>query len=149
MFLTKQRLLKLIKAQEKWNHDEYTDDQKIQKYYKVIKLTFFFILGMHMINVVGFDVIGDGTLPIECYIPNWLNFYTLLIIQHITAFQSIVFPVVTMDIIFMSILRLTQIQFRRLNLEMRKMFDEHGGVKKNIISERLRTCIRKHNDLLR
>lgn len=155
MFVKKTDILILVdKMNNKfWKMDDYLKtDEKAKKYYKMFRLSFNSIIMMHLINAAGFLIIIFLTkfqqLVFQCYVPKFISIYGLTIQQLATCMMTILFPVMAMDVTFLSILRLTQIQFRILNSKMSKLFDNNEERDDVTTSQNIRTCIKQHQFLL-
>ncbi|CAG9817042.1 unnamed protein product [Phaedon cochleariae] len=124
--------------------------------YRTIKNTCRLLMMMHCSNAAGFLVAAmissDNILPIECYRPEWIGYSFLLLYQEGVALLTILIPVMAMDFFFMATLRLTEIQFRLLNREIKNMFKITEDVPKElfsiIVEDKLKRCVERHNFLL-
>lgn len=110
---------------------------------------------MHMWNAMGFLgaplISKERVLPVECYRPKWLEFEWLRLFQYFTSTIGILLPIVGYDVIFMSTVKLTQIEFRKLNLLMKELFVESSSDGNNMnkpTNDMVKKCIEQHNFLL-
>ncbi|KAG5885622.1 hypothetical protein JTB14_006168 [Gonioctena quinquepunctata] len=156
MFMKKGKVQKLLNQMKKefWNIDDYQNKStlsKVREVLKITKKTHDFIITLHVTNSLGF-LIGpfltrEVILPFECFRPEWLGYYPLLFYENLTSAVSILSPVLGMDVFFMSIIRLTQIQWVLLNREILTIFDMKEA-KKEVIETKIRRCVNHHNFLL-
>lgn len=152
LFVRRNEIWKLLELQKEWILPKIELDYKIRRIYLTVKLTFLSIGPLHCLNAIAIEFVNrSDSFPFDFIRPRWMNEPCFLLVWHVLAIQSVTLPIMAMDILFMTILRLTQIQFRQLHIEMRKMFDNDTNEKKRKAikcEEKLRLCIIQHKTLL-
>nr|ALR72580.1 odorant receptor OR37 [Colaphellus bowringi] len=163
MFVKKNSVQTLLAQMEKhfWPMNNYKYSyihNGILNICKTIRNTTNFIWFMHFCNAMGFLVgpliTKDPVLPFECYRPEWMGYYTLLLFEDVTSIITILCPVLAMDVFFVTIIKLTQIQWKMLNSEIQSMFDLSPSGKisredeENIMVMKIKKCVVHHNFLL-
>ncbi|XP_023019277.1 odorant receptor 22a [Leptinotarsa decemlineata] len=152
---TRELLTKML--ENFWNSDDFKQSsiqKEVSEVHKSIKYTNNFIFGLHFFNAVGFLtgplLTTDPILPFDCFRPQWAGYYGLLIYEDITAIISILFPILSVDLFFMGLMRLTQIQWKLLNHELYHTFD-HIHMKDDSVQEKIKLKIKKcvcHHEFL-
>lgn len=158
IFSNKALLLKLLLGMQKHfcattvtEHPE--NEMQLKNLNRRIYYTYRFILAMHITNALGFLagalLTPKDSLPFECYRPEWLDCSLMNAFQNLVSVHTILIPVVSTDLIFMSVLRLTKIQFRLLCFEIEKLFDGVDNVPtEDNTLKKLKDCVVQHNFLL-
>lgn len=90
----------------------------------------------------------DDILAFICYQPEWMSFYTLWFVQALVMVFSIIVPIVCLDVSLMTLLTLTQIQFKLLNKEVENIFNDSVTFWGKNTEWRIRRVIRHHVFLL-
>nr|UTN00927.1 odorant receptor [Semanotus bifasciatus] len=85
-------------------------------------------------------------LTFDTYNPEWIPYYALWLFESMVFVTGIWFPVSGLDIIMLSILMLTKLQFRLLNEELTELFDSEADMKN--VDQRIGKCVRHHAFLI-
>lgn len=89
---------------------------------------------------------GD-VLIYECYRPPWMPYYCIMALMDTIGTLSTLLAMIPVDIFFMSLASLAQIQFKLLNEELESLFenfDDEGEA----VRVKIKTCINHHSFLL-
>nr|CAI5866180.1 unnamed protein product [Callosobruchus analis] len=89
----------------------------------------------------------ENVLAFVCYEPETINFWYIWTLQAFVMVFSIVVPIVSLDVMLMTILVLTELQFKLLNKEVETLFDVDANTGENV-DKRIERVIRQHNFLL-
>ncbi|KAG5898285.1 hypothetical protein JTB14_008628 [Gonioctena quinquepunctata] len=99
-------------------------------------------------SIIIMPILEGNSLPFPCYRPNWIPVKYLAIYQGLIAPQTVL-SLLGSDMLFLGLVKLTQIQFKLLNQEMKTIFDEiNDDDFEEVTKRRLSRCIRHHLFLL-
>ncbi|KAJ8967750.1 hypothetical protein NQ314_002629 [Rhamnusium bicolor] len=95
-------------------------------------------------------ILDGDFLAFDSYRPEWISFYLLLLYESLVFVVGIYFPVLGTDMFMMSLLTLTQAQFKLLNHEIKKIFNAQTKMEEDmeIVNKRIRKYVDQHNFLL-
>nr|CAH7750340.1 unnamed protein product [Callosobruchus chinensis] len=155
MFLKKREIVDLLETMHAnfWTIDTIADS-KIRKvyvrYHNILKYKCLFYISIYLSTVVSFfvgPILSEGeVLSYECYRPAWISYYQLLCLVNISGMFSTLFTIIPVDMLFMSIITFTTVQFVLLNAELQKVIQD--DIEGKDVDKRLRRCIRHHCFLL-
>nr|CAI5851798.1 unnamed protein product [Callosobruchus analis] len=100
---------------------EYT-----KKYHNRLKLAYRLFVISCIFNTSGFCYqtffFEEDILVIQCWKPDWMPFYPFWLFQVLVMYFGVMLPIICLDTLIMTLLVLTQIQFRLLGEELQNIF---------------------------
>nr|CAI5862134.1 unnamed protein product [Callosobruchus analis] len=155
MFSKKREVVQLLETMRAnfWTIDSVEDSsikKEYARYHNVLKYKCLFYISIYLSTVISFfvgPILSEGeVLSYECYRPPWISYHQLLCLINICGTYSTLFTIIPVDMLFMSIITLTTVQFVLLNAELENVIqDELEG---KDVGKRLRGCIEHHCFLL-
>nr|CAI5862138.1 unnamed protein product [Callosobruchus analis] len=156
MFSKKREVVQLLETMRAnfWTIDSVEDSsikKEYARYHNVLKYKCLFYISIYLSTVISFfvgPILSEGeVLSYECYRPPWISYHQLLCLINICGTYSTLFTIIPVDMLFMSIITLTTVQFVLLNAELENVIqDELEG---KDVGKRLRGCIEHHCFLLK
>lgn len=163
LFIERSNMLELLRMMKInfWKVEDVTDEQEKLSYdliyhravqrFKIITTlsvtsAVFFYLGRFFSD---WRPIADN-LPFESYMAPGVPYYILFCFEALVGFR-LVLPILALDVLMLSIMTLTEVQFKMLNKRLRSIFDFDDGVRNKcqIIHDRIRRCYDHHSFLMR
>ncbi|CAH1993307.1 unnamed protein product [Acanthoscelides obtectus] len=91
----------------------------------------------------------ENILPLACYKPDWVPFYSFWFLQVLVIFFGVNMAVICLDTLIMTLIVLTHIQFRLLNHEVENLYSYGlGQGNRKYFVNKLKKIVRHHNFLL-
>nr|ALR72550.1 odorant receptor OR5 [Colaphellus bowringi] len=113
---------------------------------KMIQIRFHTLgfLACMKIFMLSFGQLLSKTLPLKCYSAKWIPFHVMWFYQSFLTSVCIIMPIIAMDLLLMTFISLTHIQFKMLNLEIDRVFRRSERAKKSEIAR----LVDHHNFLI-
>lgn len=158
MFFKRKKLLKLLDSlhSESWSADSFEDNEEFVSSLKSLKLTYQLYVVLTATCSSSFYLeryVTDGrklafNLPFFTYWPQFVPFHVLLAYEVLVGY-ALVIPIFSMDVLMLTILSLTDVQFRLLNRECTNMFSRSEKMETGLTVEKIRRCNEHLSFLLR
>ncbi|CAH2002984.1 unnamed protein product [Acanthoscelides obtectus] len=155
MFFKKREIVELLQTmRDNFWTIEMIRDSKLKKvyvrYHDILRNKCLFYIGIYLSTVVSFFVgplLSEGeVLSYECYRPPWLTYHQLLCVVNICGTTITLFTLIPVDMLFMSVITLTTMQFLLLNEELQNVVQDE--IEGKDVERTIRRCIRHHSFLL-
>ncbi|VEN46214.1 unnamed protein product, partial [Callosobruchus maculatus] len=156
MFFKKTEVVELLETMRAnfWTIEKI-EDSEIKKvyirYHKILKYKCLFYITIYLSTVISFfvgPILSEGeVLSYECYRPPGISYYQLLCLVNICGMYCTLFTMIPVDMLFMSIITLTTVQFVLLNAELQTIIQH--DIEGEDVDKRLRRCIKHHCFLLK
>nr|CAI5842987.1 unnamed protein product [Callosobruchus analis] len=155
MFLNREKILDLLKRtqQDFWDFKlvETTSPKKrvCLQPLKNLKNVFHIYITLYLAALTSFVLFpilskGEELLIYECYRPPWLPYYVLLILEQFVGTMCTLFTMLPVDFLFMSLITLTLVQYKMLNMELRQLFDTEAKPHKKFLERKIGECVKHH-----
>ncbi|CAH2010228.1 unnamed protein product [Acanthoscelides obtectus] len=153
MMYTKKREVQdmLIKVDKSfWKIDDTVNPMERQTYLKITKETrqmFHLLVFLFMFWL--FSTFGIYSTPMESYRPPWIPLTPLIAFENVFC-VLLVITIITIDVLIMTIVILTTIQFKMVSAEVTKLFTDTSEMRytQNTFNQKLKKLIDHHNFLL-
>ncbi|CAH1993315.1 unnamed protein product [Acanthoscelides obtectus] len=134
---------------------DVTDEEKYicKIYYSKLKIAMYIFACSCTSNLFGFCCqtffSDEDILPLACYKPEWVPFYSFWFLQVLVIFFGVNMAVICFDTLIMTLIVLTHIQFRLLNHEVENLYSYGlGQGNRKYFVNKLKKIVRHHNFLL-
>nr|CAH7766228.1 unnamed protein product [Callosobruchus chinensis] len=88
---------------------------------------------------------GEELLIYECYRPPWLPYHVLLVLEQVVGTMCTLFTMLPVDFMFMSLITLTLVQYKLLNMELKQLFDTEAKTHhKESLERKIGECVKHH-----